>query len=253
MFAKKDAIVAKSNVMTSDIGSSIIRYDTAFFKVPSTELFSEAYWRKQNAITGHAQGRGTTWFFKLEETELVLRHYYRGGLIGKFLNDQYLYTGFRNSRAYREFELLSELHSLNLPAPKPVAIRVKKVLPCFCVSDIISSKIIGASDLVYILTKRSLREYELRSIGFTVRRFHDHNIYHHDLNAHNILLDEDNQASLIDFDQGEIRANTGQWKQNNLDRLLRSFKKEQGRLDNFHWNEQSWQHLLNGYSSHQPP
>ncbi len=253
MFAKKDAIVAKSNVMTSDIGSSIIRHDIAFFEVPTTELFSEVYWRKQKAITGHAQGRGTTWFFKLRETELVLRHYYRGGLIGRFLNDQYLYTGFKNSRAYREFELLSKLRSLSLPAPQPVAIRVKKILPCFCVSDIISSKIVDANDLVDILIKRPLREDELRSVGITLRQFHDHNVYHHDLNAHNILLDKDNQTSLIDFDQGEIRTNSGQWKQNNLNRLLRSFKKERSRLATFHWNEKSWQHLLNGYTGNQAP
>lgn len=53
------------------------------------------------------------------------------------------------------------------------------------------------------------------------------------------------QFFLIDFDKCGI-SQTNDWKSENLARLLRSFKKEQTRL-NIRFNEQNWQALLAGY------
>ena len=86
-----------------------------------------------------------------------------------------------------------------------------------------------------------------KHIGSTIKRFHQQGIYHHDLNAHNILLDDQQKIWLIDFDQGEKREVKQQWQESNLARVQRSCRKEFVKIANFQWNEENWLALLNGY------
>jgi len=222
----------------------------------SANMLSAQYWQEKNAVTGSAQGRGTTWFVQYnsknteQEKHWVLRHYYRGGLIGKIINDSYLFTSHKNTRAEREFTLLAHMQELALPAPKPIAYRVTRRGLFYC-ADLLSSRIENAQDLVAILSKQSISNDLWKKIGATIKRFHDNNIYHHDLNAHNILIDEQNNAFLIDFDRGEVKtSNQASWQQSNMARLQRSFLKELKQLPNFHWKMENWQLLLEGYLSH---
>ena len=217
------------------------------------EMLSAKYWQKNNAITGSAQGRGTTWFLQYKQKnntqpkDWVLRHYYRGGLIGKIVNDSYFFTSLKHTRADREFSLLAHMQTLTLPAPKPIAYRVIRHGLLYR-ADLLSSRIENAQDLVAILTKKSINDDLWFSIGETIRRFHSQGVYHHDLNAHNILIDDKNKVWLIDFDQGELRAVNSSWQQNNMQRLLRSFHKEQNKSPNFNWHENHWDALLSGYN-----
>jgi 3-deoxy-D-manno-octulosonic acid kinase len=218
------------------------------------EMLSVEYWQAQSAVTGSAQGRGTTWFVQHthnnQKKHWVLRHYYRGGLIGKLINDSYFFTSQKNTRAAKEFALLAHMQSLALPAPKPIAYRVTRH-GLFYQADLLSSRIEHAQDLVAILSKGAIAEDLWKRIGATIKRFHDHNIYHHDLNAHNILITEQKEIFLIDFDRGEIRtSNQASWQRANIARLHRSFLKELKQLPNFHWQIDNWQLLLEGYLSH---
>lgn len=222
--------------------------------VPS--MLDVSYWKKENAITGSAQGRGTTWFVqhsdkKSKQTKhWVLRHYYRGGLIGKIISDSYWFTSQKNTRAACEFSLLGYMQQLALPAPKPIAYRVIRH-GLFYRADLLSSRVEQAEDLVALLSKQALSPALWQKIGLTIKRFHDNNIYHHDLNAHNILIDKNDDVFLIDFDRGEIRENNqGSWQQANMARLQRSFLKELNKLPTFHWQQDNWQLLLEGYLSH---
>jgi 3-deoxy-D-manno-octulosonic acid kinase len=218
------------------------------------EMLNSQYWQDQNSITGSAQGRGTTWFVQYDDISVklsgkqhwVLRHYFRGGFIGKIIKDKYFFTGQKNTRAACEFQLLNILQTLALPAPKPIAYRVTKSGP-FYQADLLSSRIEDAQDLVAILSTGELAEQVWVEIGRVIRRFHDAGIYHHDLNSHNILLDEKDKVWLIDFDRGEQRAVSSQWQQANMARLLRSFEKEKAKLPNFYWQKSDWQLLLEGY------
>ena len=74
----------------------------------------------------------------------------------------------------------------------------------------------------------------------------DTDIFHADLNANNILLNEHNEIILIDFDRGEFRQD-GNWKQANLERLLRSLNKLQNIHTNFYFTKDNWQTLLQAY------
>jgi 3-deoxy-D-manno-octulosonic acid kinase len=182
----------------------------------------------------------------MEKQQWVLRHYFRGGLIGKIINDKYFFTGQNSTRAAQEYHLLNTLQGLALPAPKPIAFRVIKQ-GLFYQADLLSSRIEHAQDLVAVLSKALLAEQVWREVGKVIRRFHDAGIYHHDLNSHNILLDEENNVWLIDFDRGEQRAVAQSWQQANMARLLRSFEKEKVKLPNFNWQKSDWQLLLAGY------
>lgn len=211
-------------------------------------MLSADYWQQKNAIIGQAQGRGITYFVKHDQQEWVLRHYYRGGLIGKFNHDSYLFTGVKHTRAEKEYQLLQRLVELNLPAPVPVAYAVVRKNIHYQ-ANILTSRIEGAQDLVARLSKGPLTASLWLAIGQCIAQFHRHGIYHHDLNAHNILIDNNNKVWLIDFDQGEQRSVKQSWQQANMNRLLRSFNKELGKLPTFHWQPTDWKLLMEGYLS----
>jgi len=235
-------------------GNEYCLFDRSEITKFSPNMLSAKYWQEQNAITGSAQGRGTTWFVQYndknseQEKHWVLRHYYRGGLIGKIINDSYLFTSQINTRAAKEFALLAHMQDLALPAPKPIAYRVSRH-SLFYRADLLSSRIENAQDLVAILAKQLITDALWFAIGEVIKRFHEQGIYHHDLNAHNILIDNNHKIWLIDFDQGEQRTIQKNWQQSNMLRLLRSFRKEQNKLTNFNYLESNWKTLLDGYNS----
>jgi 3-deoxy-D-manno-octulosonic acid kinase len=221
----------------------------------SADMLSPSYWQQKDAVTGSAQGRGTTWFVAYNDSnhikhDWVLRHYYRGGLIGKIINDTYWFNSLEKTRAACEFALLRHMQTLQLPAPEPIAYRVIQHGLSYK-ADLLSSRIQHAQDLVAILSEKALAEDVWQRIGATIKRFHHHGIYHHDLNSHNILLDDKAQVFLIDFDRGELRTNpvNTQWKQENIARLHRSFLKEFNKLDQFYFTDNNWQALITGYHS----
>ncbi|GLX78395.1 3-deoxy-D-manno-octulosonic acid kinase [Thalassotalea insulae] len=223
-------------------------YDSDQVKNFTPQMFEADYWQQRNAVNGTAQGRGTTYFIQHQQQQWVLRHYYRGGLIGKLIHDSYLFTGYQKTRAAQEFALLSQLAVLGLPAPKPVAYRITRSGLTYQ-ADIISERINHAKDLVALLSEQTLAAASWRAIGHCIQRFHQQGIYHHDLNAHNILIDDQEKIWLIDFDRGEQRKPAQQWQQQNMDRLLRSFNKECLKFSQFHWQPDNWRQLMEGYLS----
>lgn len=210
--------------------------------------FQPDYWQRQQKILGQSRGRNVTWFVGDQSQPMVLRHYYRGGLIGKLINDCYAFSGIKNTRAYREFSLLLQLEQLALPACRVVAAQVTRTGLVYR-ADLLMKMVIGGQDLVAMLTKGTMTEQQWHNIGRTIAQFHQARVFHADLNAHNILIDSDDKVWLIDFDRGEIKAQQGAWCQQNLDRLLRSFEKERNKLDNFHFSDQNWQTLISAYEA----
>ncbi|MEP4892409.1 MAG: 3-deoxy-D-manno-octulosonic acid kinase [Aliiglaciecola sp.] len=226
----------------------IIGFNPVFLPHCQSEHFSPTFWQQNNSVIGSAAGRGTTHFIQSEQHKLVLRHYRRGGLIGKILNDQYLYLGLPSTRAFQEYLLLEKMKGMGLPAPTPVAYRVvKKGL--YYHGDLITLKIPNAQDIHHVLQTRPLSEQEWRDIGNTIALFHQQQIYHHDLNIHNIMLDDAGKVWLIDFDKCAEKDGES-WKQNNLDRLLRSLNKESNKMANYHFEHKNWSLLIDGYKNH---
>jgi 3-deoxy-D-manno-octulosonic acid kinase len=232
-------------IQQKTINSHVMLFDAEHFSEPTPQMFTGQYWQAQNAITGQAKGRGTTYFFEHNKNEYVLRHYRRGGLIGKVLSDQYLYTGLEQSRAWQEFTLLQHMRTLDLACPAPIAAMLNR-RGLYYQADLISTKIPNAQDLHHILLNQNLPEDVCQKIGQTIAEFHNQQIYHHDLNIHNIMLDNEQKAWLIDFDKCAVKSGSA-WKSTNIQRLKRSFEKEQ-RLHKIHWQTADWQALLSAYN-----
>ena len=115
-------------------------------------------------------------------------------------------------------------------------------------ADILTEKIENALDLTALLQKQPLPKETWEKIGRLIRRLHDLQICHTDLNAHNILVQQTelgHQCWLLDFDKcGEKSGNV--WKADNLNRLHRSFIKEVGRMQ-IQFTEQNWADLTAAY------
>ena len=233
---------------------SVFLFSSENLQYAPNDYFSPEFWQRKNRILGEAKGRGTTYFLDSSAefgVDCALRHYYRGGLFGKFVRDRFLFWGVKNSRSFAEFQLLQKLHLANLPVPKPIAARVKKGALGICYqADLLCERIPNAQDLTAILQEKSLSVEIWRQIGALIRQLHDLQVCHHDLNAHNILVQNVNdnpRCYLIDFDKcGEKPGD--KWKKNNLSRLKRSFLKEKTRLSIL-FSEEDWAQLLIGYQS----
>ncbi|GLP97533.1 3-deoxy-D-manno-octulosonic acid kinase [Paraferrimonas sedimenticola] len=202
------------------------------------------HWLHTKHLVGYSSGRNKAYFIDYQENKWVLRHYYRGGLVGKVNRDQFLYTGRQRTRAFAEFDLLTRMHKLGLPVPKVVAARICRN-GLWYRNDILIERL-DAKDLLAVLAAKPLTKAQYQQLGQVIAQFHQHKLYHADLNIKNILFDGD-QFYLIDFDRGEFRENTGSWCQSNLKRLLRSFRKEAQRHAPLHWSESDWQALESGY------
>lgn len=175
----------------------------------------------------------------------VLRHYRRGGLVARLSDDRFWRAAPHESRAMREFTLLRLMRSWQLPVPAPVAAS-HRPRGLFYQADILVALIPDSQNVVQLLRQQHLPPAHWAALGQAIRRLHDRQVFHADLNAHNLLLDSAGQAWVVDFDKCSVRPGQG-WKKLNLDRLLRSLRKEAGRVTPFHWTDIDWIHLMAGY------
>ena len=223
-----------------------IRYDSAIFKNIEDISFKSSEWAKRSAIVGFAEGRGTTFFIQHHGQDFVLRHYKRGGLVTKISDEHYFWLGLKFTRPWREWALLEKMQEKGLPVPTPVAIKVERKGLLYT-ADILMHRIPHSRTLTQILLNEELAEGYWISIGSVIRRFHEQGVYHSDLNANNILIDEGGRCYLIDFDRCEFKKQKLKWQKGNLMRLKRSLNKFFENEDVYHFSETHWRSLLRGY------
>ena len=220
-----------------------ILYDADGIENPEMLRFDADSWASQNAITGFAEGRGTTFFIQHADRDYVLRHYRRGGMIARISPDRYIWTGLQRTRAWREWHLLAKMQEMGLPVPQPVAVQVVRHGMLYS-ADIMTRRINQANTLAGELAHHALAREDWQALGKVIRQFHHHGVWHADLNANNILLNDKKQMFLIDFDRGRLRKPAHHWQRANIDRLKRSLLKLQGRSSDFYFTASDWQALL---------
>jgi len=234
-------------------GGSYILYDTGIIAEPTVALFDRDYHTNQQTRqkkslpqTEGGIGRAKVVYFPYGDKTFVLKHYYRGGAVASILKDSYLGFNVEKSRAFKEWRLLKKMHALALPVPEAVAAHVER--DClFYRADLITVKIENTQTLADVLTEKAIATEQWQEIGRCIRRFHDHDIYHADLNARNILLSDAGDVYLIDFDNSYLRADSAKWKMANLARLQRSLLKFKKNTTAFNFAEENWTALLSGY------
>jgi 3-deoxy-D-manno-octulosonic acid kinase len=210
-------------------------------------MFDPNHWSARGELSAVSGGRGSAWFVGSASKPLVLRHYRRGGFIARLSEDSYWWSGEDRVRAFAEWRLLHQLAQRGLRVPKPVAAfyrRAGMIYRC----DLITERIVSAQSLSAALAASPLPESTWRAIGVAIARLHSHGVDHADLNAHNILLDDNHNVSVIDFDRGGLRA-PGKWGLGNLRRLKRSLSKISMSLPHDRFTPAAWQAVLAGYGA----
>ena len=140
----------------------------------------------------------------------MLRHYRRGGLVARFIDDHYVWLGAERTRAFREWRLLRKLRAAGLPVPNPVAAHVYRTGVIYT-ADIITAYLPDTRKLSWFIAQGRAPADCWRRIGAMIRAVHDHGVDHPDLTAHNVLLDDAGNTFLVDFDNAQLKP-PGAWQ-----------------------------------------
>lgn len=227
-------------------GGEAILYDDAVLSHAGSALFAPVPPAQASRASG---GRGATLYLDCAGQPCVLRHYYRGGLIGRLLSDQFLWLGESMTRCFREWLLLEQLFNMGLPVPRPVAARYQHSGFIYR-ADLITARLPGVESLAARLAHGGVSAEIWVRVGECIARFHAAGVWHADLNAHNVQIDAADRIFLLDFDRGRIRSAARGWQQSNLARLHRSLTKiSVGSAGAVQFSAQEWSWLVDAYDA----
>jgi 3-deoxy-D-manno-octulosonic acid kinase len=208
--------------VTDAVGALL--FDRRLIAQADRALLDPAHWAQKGRMEGSRGGRGAVCFVRGEFGEAVIRHYRRGGLVGRMNRDLYLWTGEPRTRCFREFRLLADLRERGLPVPAPLAAGYSRHGP-FYRADLMTLAIPHARTVAEALKRDGGAGLPWAAIGRMLQGFHAEGVFHADLNAHNVLVDDSDRPWLIDFDRGALRGPDSHWQAGTLQRLQRSLRK----------------------------
>lgn len=210
---------------SGDDNYGAILFDASIVRQARSEWFLPEHWgdRAQLVASG---GRGGAWFVDAPPLgRAFLRQYLRGGWAASLSRDRHLWRGNGQVRSFAEFKLARKLHGDGLPVPRPIAACYRRH-GLFYRAAILLQRLDGVRSLGDIATSDG-ENAPWESTGKLIARFHRVGLDHADLNAHNILFDED-RGWLIDLDRGQLKIPATGWRERNLKRLQRSLLKLRG-------------------------
>ncbi len=224
-----------------------ILYDRQVIREISEDRFRGAGWLHSEPVTGslRSAGRGNTMFVGNVPRQFVLRHYVRGGLIGKLVRDAYVWTGEDSTRPFAEWRMLAKIADSGLRVPRPAAARYCRKGP-FYTADIITVRIPNVVPLSEYIARERLADDFWHALGASVQAFHEKGVFHADMNAYNMQIDNDGDLWMLDFDRGRLLS-PGPWQQKTLARLHRSLKKIVSLDPRLHFTRRDWEQFLEGY------
>jgi 3-deoxy-D-manno-octulosonic acid kinase len=223
-----------------------ILFDATVSPHVDASWFDPDYWRAHRALNVQAGGRGGVAIIDTPAGGCVLRHYHRGGMVARLMGDRYLWTGADKTRSFTEFRLLQAIARWELPAPQVVAARYLRA-GLYYRADLITRRIPNTHTVAECVAAARFDAELAQEVGALVARFHRKDIWHADLNAHNILVAEA-ALYLIDFDRGQIRSPAEGWRMANLQRLRRSlFKLGAAEEGEAAFDKKIWTPLMYGY------
>ncbi len=232
-------------------GDDIVACNKMLFEEFPLCLFDPNYLETNSLLdvndTRLKHGRGGVYAFTYKNLDLVLRHYCRGGIPAKLIKDKYLWTSLANTRAMLEMEMLQVMYKAGLPVPEPVAVRIHRSGLTYQ-ADIVTVFIPNSKTLSSILQLDEISSEEWQEIGQVIKKFHEYNCNHVDLNAHNIMRDEQGNFYLIDFDRSNIESTSGKWRMKNLERLKRSLEKLSSMNKEFNYSSLNFASIMQGYA-----
>ncbi|TDO98889.1 3-deoxy-D-manno-octulosonic acid kinase [Marinomonas balearica] len=210
--------------------------------------FDPNYWKRTKRLIKTASGRGEVWFVDTPVGSAVLRKYRRGGLIAKFNKYYFAFCTLALTRPFKELKLLEYMATQGLNVPKPIGGLCRKS-GLFYEAWLLTETIPNAHDLYNWILDGKHAQLDWQAIGREIKRLHDSNVFHSDLNCHNIMIDTSGNVWIIDFDKCKQRDMSPPLRDNNLNRLKRSFEKETQKHTDFHLDNRHIESLMDGYKN----
>lgn len=222
-------------------------YDRAIINQISPQHFLPQGWPHAERLSGElgSGGRGNTMFVGNVPRQFVLRHYRRGGLVGKLVRDRYFFTGEDETRSFAEWRLLAKMGEFDLRVPRPAAARYVR-RGTFYTADLITVRIPNVRPLSAVIGAADRDAEFWAALGRDIYEFHEAGVYHADMNAYNLQIDDRDRLWMLDFDKGELKK-PGPWQQKTLARLHRSLKKIKSLEPRLNFSARNWESLLAGY------
>lgn len=218
-----------SPVLDQSFGATVIRSDTRYIPVVNPALFDPTS-AGLAAMPVHQGGRQAAWFVSGDFGQAVLRHYRRGGLMARINQGCYFWTGANSTRPFAEFQLLQTMQQAGLPVPQPLAAMYTR-RGLWYRAAILVQRIPAVQPLAMVLDAG-----HHDAVAQAVLAMHNADVWHADLNAYNILINDQGRVWLIDFDKGKRLPMTQPRRVNNLARLRRSLVKVSGDVGERWWH-----------------
>lgn len=209
--------------------------------------FDSEYWQDKPGFHAVDGGRGGSIRITVDGRDALLRQYRRGGIVQKISTNRYVWLGKSRSRPWREWHLLKGAREAGLPVPQPLAAFISRSRLTYRAA-IITAYVPGTQTLAEYLVHSSLDYKRWYQLGLLIKKMQVLGFRHADLNANNLLLDQELQMYIIDFDKGRRMKKLDHWQWSALYRLQRSLLKID-RKKNLHFREDDWQALMDGYQT----
>jgi len=116
----------------------------------------------------------------------------------------------------------------------------------FYTADLITVRIPGVRPLSEVIAGGPPDDAFWQSLGAAVHGFHAAGVYHADMNAYNLQIDDKGELWMLDFDRGRL-LQPGSWQQQTLRRLHRSLQKIRSLDPKLHFSNEDWERFLEGY------
>jgi len=132
---------------------------------------------------------------------VVVKYYRRGGAIRYLIKQRYLKFG--KTRCQTEYDLLQKVRSLGINAPEPVAFayRGRLFYQCWLITrEIQDHQTLAQLSCLNEEQARMVMKEVIKQVSNLIKN----KILHVDLHPGNIIVDNQNQVYLIDFDKGSI-------------------------------------------------
>jgi 3-deoxy-D-manno-octulosonic acid kinase len=237
-----------AEVRQKSVPGGAMLYDVSRAGNAAAEWFDPQWWRARGEVRAAPHGRGSALLIEADQRRLVLRHYRRGGWATRISQDRYWWREADATRSFVELHLLYLMRRASLPVPVPLAACYRRTGRHTYSADLLTERIESVKSLHARLAAAPVPLMGWIAIGRCLRRFHEDGVFHADLNARNVLLDDQWRVWLVDFDRGGLRK-PGLWCDANLVRLRRSVERIVAPLPAERFSDADWASMLDAYFS----
>lgn len=212
------------NECVASSAECLILYDSSLVPAPDAHWLQPEWWASESKVKGELQGRGRAVVVQTPVGQAVLRRFRRGGWMAVPLQDRYWRWNAERSRGFREFRLVSQLRKMNLPVPQPLAASFEPE-GLFYRAGLLTCLLPQTRQLAELADTLSFSDW--KALAAVLQRFFHAGLVHPDLNARNLLMDDQGQWFVIDFDRASLRQRPIAGRRM-IERLARSLHKHAG-------------------------